>query len=229
MDQHRTGLAKNRETREAFPSAPARIFLLSPANINGIRARMIMRERADSDLAHRLRGEGAPLGDLFSFISGLYFRGKLAYARAFANAPPGVSGSLVITACGGLVPSETLVTLERLREISAIDVDPRDLRYRLPLVRDAQMLSSLAGTDCEIVLLGSVATSKYVDPLVEIFGKRLVFPAEFIGRGDMSRGGLMLRCVETGVQLSYLPVLETTRRGPRPPRLTPLTRIRSGL
>jgi hypothetical protein len=188
-----------------------------------------MGEHADSELSRHLRGDGAPLGVLFSFMSGLYFRGKLAYARAFANAPPEVSGSFVITACGGLVPSETLVTLDRLRAISAIDIDPSDARYRGPLLRDSQLLSRLTGIGCEIVLLGSVATPKYVEPLVEIFGKRLVFPAEFIGRGDMSRGGLLLRCVETGVQLTYVPVLEAARHGRRPPKLTPLTRKRSEL
>lgn len=229
MDEGRASLAPNRETRGLLPSAQLRVFLLSPANINGVRARMIMRDDAGSELAHRLRGEGAPLGDLFSFISGLYFRGKLAYARAFSNAPPGVPGSLVITACGGLVPSDTLVTLEHLRRISAIDVDPRDVRYRVPLLRDAQLLSSLVGTDCEVVLLGSIATPKYAEPLVEIFGERLVFPTEFTGRGDMSRGGLMLRCVETGMPLTYVRVLEAARRGRTPPKLTPLTRIRSGL
>ena len=70
-----------------------------------------------------------------------------------------------------------------------------------------------------IVLLGSIATPKYVDPLLEIFGERLLFPAEFAGRGDMSRGGLMLRCVSAGVQLTYVPLASATRHGPKPPKI----------
>lgn len=202
----------------------SRIFLLSPANVAGIRAGLVMGENRNSEMATRLRQQGMPLGELFSFMSGLYFRGKLAYARAFALAPPGLSAAFVITASGGLVPPDTMVTLDRLREISAANVDPADPRYRVPLDRDAGILSERAGLDCEIVLLGSVATSKYVDPLVEVFGRRLLVPAEFIGRGDMSRGGLMLRCVQSGEQLTYIPVLNATRNGPKPPKLEPLAR-----
>jgi hypothetical protein len=69
------------------------------------------------------------------------------------------------------------------------------------------------------VLLGSIASDKYVDLLLEVFGERLLFPAEFVGRGDMSRGGLMLRCATAGVEMSYLPVAGAKRHGPRPPRL----------
>jgi len=200
-------------------SGPRRIFLLSPANIAGIRAGFLMRESADSPMALRLRQDGVPLGELFSFMSTLYFRGKLAYAQAFAAAPPELEGALVITARGGLLPPDALVTLGRLREISAGSVDPADARYREPLLRDAQSLAESAGIDCEIVLLGSIATPKYTDPLLNVFGKRLVFPAEFVGRGDMSRGGLLLRCVQSGRQLTYVPVLEATRHGRKPPKL----------
>jgi hypothetical protein len=175
-------------------------------------------------MARRLRESGVPLGELFSFMSGLYFRGKLAYARAFADAPADSNGVLVITASGGLVPPDIPITLNQLREISSGSVDPADARYRAPLDRDARALSEEASADCEIVLLGSIATPKYVDPLLNIFGSRLLFPAEFVGRGDMSRGGLMLRCVQSGEQLTYVPVLEAKRRGSKPPRLAPLLR-----
>ena len=205
-------------------SAAPRIFLLSPANIAGIRAARIMCDSADSELAWRLRRQGAPLGEVFSYISGLYFRGKLAYAQKFAEAPHGGPGALVITACGGLVPPETLVTLERLKEISSIDIDPTDVGYLAPLHRDSRILSKLAGAAGQIVLLGSIATPKYVEPLVRIFGERLFFPAEFVGRGDMSRGGLMLRCVQSGVQLAYLPLVKAVRHGPKPPKLAALPR-----
>jgi hypothetical protein len=197
-----------------------RIFLLSPANLAGIRARYLFRPEAEFDLACRLRRSGVTLGELFSFVSGLYFRGKLAYSRAFSAPPPGVSGSLVITAAGGLLTPETVVTLDRLRELAANDIDPSDDRYRLPLDRDCCLLSDRIADSCEVILLGSVATPKYVEPLLQIFRERLLFPAEFVGRGDMSRGGLMLRSVESGKELSYVPVLNATRHGLRPPKLS---------
>jgi hypothetical protein len=203
------------------------IFLLSPANVRGLRAELLLRKNASSELAVRLRNGGAPLGELFTFMSGLYFRGKLAYARAFAAPPPGISGAFVITAGAGLVPPETPVTLEWIRAVSAVDVDPHDGRYRGPLDRDAQMLLNAAGPDCDFVLLGSIATQKYTGPLGKVFGRQLVFPAEFTGRGDMSRGGLMVRCVNTGAPLTYIPVLDAPRHGSRPPKLAPLPRTLS--
>ena len=70
------------------------LFLLSPANCGGKRARIVMSEKASFELALRLRStEGAPIGDVFAFLSGLYFRGKLAYARAFARPPDAASRS----------------------------------------------------------------------------------------------------------------------------------------
>ena len=203
-------------------SASRRIFLLSPANIAGIRGGRLMCDSAESELSSRLRGPGAPLGEVFSFISALYFRGKLAYAKRFANAPPAVDGVFVITACGGLITPETMVTRERLREISTNNIDLMNHRYRRLFDRDSQVLSELVGSDCQIVLLGSVATPKYAEPLLRIFGERLFFPAEFVGRGDMSRGGLMLRCVKSGVQLTYLSLATAELHGPKPPRLVPL-------
>jgi hypothetical protein len=175
-----------------------------------------------SDLATRLQNEGAPLGEVFSFISGLYFRGKLAYSQKFAKVTDGALPVYVITASAGLVPSETLVTLERLREICAGDVDVTNDKYRGPLDRDTDALSDQLRTDCQIILLGSIATPKYAQPLLEAFGERLLFPAEFVGRGDMSRGGLMLRCVSSGVELAYIPLAGATRHGAKPPKLARL-------
>jgi hypothetical protein len=54
-----------------------------------------------------------------------------------------------------------------------------------------------------------------------VFDGRLLFPAEFVGRGDMSRGGLMLRCVDERAELTYVPVRGAVRRGMRPPKLPP--------
>lgn len=205
-----------------LPAGRHRIFLLSPASMAGVRAARLMSASPPSAMARRLRNRGVSLGELFSFLSSLYFRGKLAYARTFSSPPRDLDGSLVITARGGLLSSHARVTLDELQNISAGDLDPSDERYRIPLVRDAHILADRIGADCEIVLLGSIATSKYVAPLLDVFGARLLFPAEFVGRGDMSRGGLMLRCVESGEPLSYVPVLGAMRHGNRPPKLKPL-------
>jgi len=206
----------------AAATVPRRLFLLSPANAAGLRAKMILNDRAEFALATRLRQEGLPLGEIFSFISGLYFRGKLAYARAFAPSTNRLPGSLVITAGGGLVPPGKLFTIEQLREISLVPIEANEARYREPLERDARKLLKRLGPQCEVVLLGSVATPKYVDPLLAVFGERLLFPAEFAGRGDMSRGGLMLRCARSGQELTYVPVATAVRHGPRPPKLPKL-------
>lgn len=210
---------------------PARIFLLSPAHCGGNRARMVLSERATFALAARLRAaEGAPIGEVFSFLSGLYFRGKLAYARAFAappdpQSPVSGAGVFVITPNAGLRSADTLVTRDALLRFAAVDVDPADARYRRPLEHSARTLARDIGSGCEVVLLGSIASPKYVDVLLKIFADRLLFPAEFVGRGDMSRGGLMLRCAAAGEQLTYVPVAGTVRHGQRPPKLDPKTRV----
>jgi len=207
---------------------PSRIFLLSPANCGGIRARMVASPTADFELAQRLRtSEGAPLGEVFSFVSGLYFRGKLAYARRFASPPdpddPLVAGGvLVITPNAGLRASDTTLTLDSFQAFARVPIVLDNASYREPLVRSARTLDRAAGPDCEVVLLGSVASGKYVEVLQPIFGDRLLFPSDFVGRGDMSRGGLMLRCVTAGLELSYVPVQSAVRHGVRPPKLAPL-------
>jgi len=206
-------------------TASARIFLLSPAHCGGERARLVFNPRAEFELARRLRSlEGAPLGEVFSFLSGLYFRGKLAYARAFAAAPAGVPGVLVITPNEGLRRPEEPTTVARLKRFARIGIDEGDRRYRGPLSRDARALADAAGDHCEVILLGSVASAKYVEVLGEVFGGRLLFPSDFVGRGDMSRGGLMLRCVAERRELDYVPVSGTARHGPRPPKLPRLER-----
>lgn len=197
-----------------------RIFLLSPASCGGVRARVILREEAAFPLALRLRSaEGAPIGEAFRFLSGLYFRGKLAYASAFARPPAGVPGVLVITANRGLWNAEQPVTTRDLRAFARVPIDAGEPRYRRPLARDARRLAEAAGPGCDVVLLGSVATGKYLDVLLRAFGTRLLFPVEFVGRGDMSRGGLMLRCVADRKELTYVPVEGAARRGHRPPKL----------
>ena len=199
-----------------------RVFLLSPAYAGGQRARMIMSERAQFDLARRLRSDRPPsLGEVFAFLSGLYFRGKLAYANAFAPPQQRRSAVLVITPTRGLVPAATPIGLADLREFAEVDIHEDDPRYRAPLERDVRGLAKKLPVKSEIVLLGSIATAKYVDVLVEHFGQRLCFPADFVGRGDMSRGGLLLRCAVDRCELNYIPVAGAVRKGKRPPKLEP--------
>lgn len=188
---------------------------------------MVLSPAASFDLAARLRGRaGVPIGEVFSFISGLYFRGKLAYARAFARPPEAGlplcgCGGLVITPTAGLRDVTTRVTVPALRAFAGVDIAADDPRYRRPLERSATALAEEIGEDCEVVLLGSIASAKYVDVLAGVFGGRLLFPSDFVGRGDMSRGGLMLRAAAAGQELPYIPVAGAVRHGPRPPKLTP--------
>jgi hypothetical protein len=204
------------------PTAPQRVFLLSPANSGGVRMALVLSPRARFALAHAVQGPGAPLGEVFRFASGLYFRGKLAYAEAFARPPDGLPGALVIAPGAGLVPVETNVRAADLRALAAVPVDARVPRFREPLVRDARLVAGSIGAAGEVVLLGSVASDKYVEPLLATLGARLLFPVDFVGRGDMSRGGLLLRAVRAGVELAYAPVAGAVRHGPRPPRLPPV-------
>ena len=200
----------------------SRIFLLSPAYAGGQRARMIMNDRAEFELARRLRSENQPtLGEVFAFLSGLYFRGKLAYASAFTRPAPKTSGVLVITPSRGLVPAASPIGIDDLREFGTVNISEDDPRYRGPLERDARKLAKKLTANCEVILLGSVATGKYVDVLLEHFGNRLLFPADFVGRGDMSRGGLLLRCAMDHNELPYISVAGAIRKGKRPAKLTP--------
>ena len=221
-------MAKRRRTK---PRSSGRVFLLSPANCSGPRAKMLLSERAQFDLAARLRSEqGAAIGEAFAFISGLYFKGKLAYSLTFARPPePGApltgSGALVITPTAGLRPVETGVTADALRAFAGVDIAASDPRYHRPLLAGARALDEEVGPDCDIVLLGSIASAKYVDVLMQVFGARLRFPIDFVGRGDMSRGGLMLRCARSGEELPYVPVEGAVRHGKRPPKLTPIKGI----
>ncbi len=208
-------------------AARGRIFLLSPAHAGGDRGRLLLRPDARFDLANRLQREGAQLGEAFGFISGLYFRGKLAYARAFATPPEGIPGAFVITSSFGLLPPETVVSFDQFRQIASVPIHASEERYRDPLERACRALDERAGPDCDFVLLGSIATPKYVEPMAGVFADRLLFPEEFIGRGDMSRGGLLLRQVRAGEELRYVPLGKLTRHGPRPPKLPRLPRRRS--
>jgi hypothetical protein len=187
---------------------PAKIFLISPANLSGLRAKQLASPRAKFDAAVKYRSpEGVPIADAFAFMSALYFRGKIAYARHFADPPEGI---FIITSGYGLVPPEWALTEERMKRMQKIDVDVSARNYTKPLREHALQLASMLADDAQVILLGSVATGKYVDVLRPILGKWLRFPKVFAGLGDMARGGLMLRAVRADKELEY-----TTLDAPR--------------
>lgn len=193
--------------------APPRVFLLSPANSGGKRAQLLLRREARFPLAERLRDNAVPIGEAFSFLSGLYFRGKVTYAERFARAPADLSGAYVITTCCGLYSVGHHVGAADLLGFAKVDVNPRDERYRAPLVRDVSRLADEPGL--ELVLLGSVATGKYLDVLLDVVGERLLVPSELVGVGDMRRGALLLRAARTGMELTYEPAAGAALRAAR--------------
>src|SRR5688572_20889891 len=130
------------------------IFLLSPAYCGGRRAAIMLRPGSQIGVAQRLRSETLTLADAFSFMSGLYFRGKIAYARAFAPS----DATFVITPTRGLQPPDAVVTEDVLREFAGVDISSDDVRYREPLERDLEALNARMPGEARVVLLGSVAT-----------------------------------------------------------------------
>jgi len=197
------------------------VFLLSPAYCGGRRARSLLRAESKGVMAQRLHAGTLTLADAFTFCSGLYFRGKIAYATAFAP-----DETFVITPTRGLLPPGMFVSADLLREFAGVDISEDDARYREPLERDLRALVARVGADARVVLLGSIATGKYVEVLATRLGAQLHFPPSFIGRGDMSRGGLLLRHAASREELEYAPLdLDTKRTGSRPPKLDPRTRV----
>ena len=201
-----------------------RVFLLSPASCSGARGKLLLRGDASFELALRLRHEGVELGEVFSFVSALYFRGKLTYARRFASPPAGCPGVSVITSSRGLLAPDTSIGLGDLRGFARVAIDAENRRYVQALRAAAEELRAQLTPSAEVGLLGSIASPKYVTTLVQVFGKSLLFPREFVGRGDMSRGGLLLRAARDGAELDYQPVDGATRRGERAKRLDAMAR-----
>ncbi len=192
---------------------PAKIFLLSPASTGGVRARQLTSPRAEFGAAQRYRSEeGVTIAEAFAFMSALYFRGKILYSLHFARPTPALNdlGVYVIAPGFGLVPPDWRINEERFNVMRKTPVDVKKRSYRKPLETEAKAIASRLEADAEVVLLGSVATGKYVDVLWPIFGNRLRFPVAFAGLGDMSRGGLMLRAVRENKEFEY-----TTLDAPR--------------
>lgn len=200
------------------------IFLLSPARCDGRRAKILLNPNASFDLARRFHTEGVQIGEAFAFMSGLYFRGKLTYAAKFGRRSNNAPSAFVITTDRGLITTDTVVTRDDLIAFGCVDIAKAGEEYVAPLRRDVERLAADTAPRDRIVLLGSIATGKYVDTLTATFGERLLFPSDFVGRGDMSRGGLLLRSAADGNELAYAPVVGAVRHGKRPPKLPPLER-----
>lgn len=188
----------------------SRIFLLSPASTSGVRAAQITAPEARFDRALELQSAGGvPVAEAFAFLSSLYFRGKIAYARRFAG---GEDGIRIIAPGFGLVPPSWRLTLERFEVMKRTRVDLSEPAYLAPMAEHAAALRDELADGAQVVLLGSIATGKYVDVLAPALGDRLVFPRLFVGAGDMQRGSLMLRAARSGEELDYAPLREPRHR-----------------
>ena len=195
------------------PSDSGTIFLLSPADCSGKRAQYLLNPHATFPLARRLHGgEQVTLGEAFSFMSQLYFRGKLAYARAFADPPRGVRGIHVIAPGVGLMNPDAPIRPGALQKMATVPIDPREPRYRDSLESSASELASSLDGQAEVVFLGSIATSKYLDVLREPFGDRLRVPRELIGKGTLSRGSILLRSAASGHRLTHVTTDQASER-----------------
>ena len=190
---------------------PSRVFLLSPANTSGLRAKQLTSPRAQFATALRYRSpEGVMIAEAYAFMSALYFRGKISYALHFG----GAENTHIIAPGFGLVPPTWTLSEERLNAIKKRDVDLKDRKYVKTLRDTSVKLATKIDDETEVVLLGSVASGKYVDILLPIFGDRLRFPSAFAGLGDMSRGGLMLRAVRANRELEYTTLDAPRHRAP---------------
>ncbi|HEX4462700.1 MAG TPA: hypothetical protein VIA18_32210, partial [Polyangia bacterium] len=118
----------------------------------------------------------------------------------------------------GLVTVDTRFDKRALVDLGAVDIDAGDARYHRPLTRDAEALAKQlqAAQDASVVLLGSLASPKYLAVLTTIFGERLHYPRDFVGLGDMSRGSQLLKAARAGVELPYAPVSGLTPQNRKP-------------
>ena len=194
-----------------------RLFVLSPAYVGGERAKLLLNPKAPFPLARQFQSEGLPISAAFSFASGLYFRGKIAYAARFAR--PGFDTVRVITSNRGLLDPDTIIGPRDLEAFGTTEIDATDSRYYQPVKTDAIKLLKAIGPEAPVILLGSIATPKYRRVFLEVFGANLLFPVDFVGRGDMSRGALLLRASRDGRELPYGSVQGAVLTGKRAPSI----------
>jgi hypothetical protein len=159
-----------------------------------------------------MREEGAPLGEVFTFLSGLYFRGKLEYARRFASEEAG--GAIhIITMTDGLMSPDRIISTADLDRFA--QCEEGSVASRQTLEQSARAVRDACSPHADVVLLGSVGTGKYADVLLPIFGDRLLFPRDILHIGQLARGALFLRHAREGNELEYHAVSEIERAGRR--------------
>jgi len=110
---------------------------------------MVLRQNSAMPLAVALQEHRLTLGAAFAFMSGLYFRGKLAYAEAF---DPGLARTFVITPTRGLQSPRLVVNAELLEEFAEVDIDAEEERYRAALELDAAELAARLPDESRVVL-----------------------------------------------------------------------------
>ena len=181
--------------------------------MSGKRGQLLLSPTSSSALARQLHSaEGAPLGETFSFVSGLYFRGKLAYARTFGKPIAARPAAFIISAGGGLCELDERVHATRLLAWASVSIDEQNPHFVVPLVRHTSALLDAYPESARFVLLGSLASNKYVAPLLDVLGERALFPSLFLGMGDMQRGARLLEAARQGRELAYEPLSGARRR-----------------
>lgn len=205
-----------------------RIFLLSPATAHGARAKTLLAPEPRSPVATQLASaDGMPLGQIFTYLSGLYFNGKLTYARHYSTPPPslGRTGIYIITMTDGILTPEHRIGLDDLQRYAAAEKQTEDGRRALET--SARALAETIGPRCDVVFMGSVASDKYTAIIEPVFGRRLLFPPELVGRGQLGRGALLFRCVRENRELDYVPLADLVDRGRSAPARGGATRARA--
>ena len=199
-----------------------RIFLLSPASTDGLRAQQLTSPRAGFGAAERYRSpEGVTIEEAFTFMSSLYFRGKIGYARHFAAPPPELALGSRTTASWSSLPASgwcrraCRITPEEMKKLRRTPVDLKSRAYCAPMKKHVEQLRDLA-PDGLGGAPGQRRDRQVRGPAAAGPRDRLLFPRDFAGAGDMKRGGMMLRAVREDRELS----LRHPRRAPPPrPRL----------
>jgi hypothetical protein len=46
--------------------------------------------------------------------------------------------------------------------------------------------------------------ARFAEPQLAVFGAQLLFPSDFAGRRNLSRGSLLMRCIREGRELDYV-------------------------
>jgi hypothetical protein len=183
---------------------PTLRFLLSPAHLGGARAARLTSLDARFAVAQSYRDGTLSIGEAFSWISALYFRAKLRYARHF-GARHGGGPAQVIAPGFGLVAEDWLLSGERFTRLCQVPVDTQDRRFRQPLEAACAGLARSLDRDDRIVFLGGLAGDRYLAVLAPALGPRLFVPIDFVGRGQMQRGSLLLQAIAENRELAYSP------------------------